>query len=295
MYGIGDDYLCLSLDEPPWSPSRTAPSIWCRVKTSVFVPILFAAFGCVALTLTTDPRDLITSTIARSRDRINVQSRLEEIGRTGPDSFHIFRSKQLANSALVGGGFTLFAMLSGRSTSTGFLFAIISAITSFIYIDRGLTRKVLQHRENIDAEFPAIIEMYSLALSAGETPISAMERIGRTASGSLAIEFNKVVSLVKSGHAFHVALDAMGRGVESIAIRRFVDSLIIATLRGAPLIDVLQRHAQEAREMQRNRVLGAAAKAEISMMVPVVFLILPISILFALWPSLTNLNLFSSA
>jgi tight adherence protein C len=87
----------------------------------------------------------------------------------------------------------------------------------------------------------------------------------------------------------------MGRGLESLLIRRFVDSLIIATLRGAPLNEVLQRHAQEAREAQRNRVLGAAAKAEISMMVPVVFLILPISILFALWPSLANLNLIAGA
>jgi tight adherence protein C len=29
------------------------------------------------------------------------------------------------------------------------------------------------------------------------------------------------------------------------------------------------------------------------MMIPVIFLILPISILFALYPSLTNLNLYS--
>lgn len=247
------------------------------------------------LTLTSNPRDAIYSKISRSKDRNNVQSRLVEIGRIAPDSFQIFRSKQLANSALVGGGFTLLAILNGKTFFVGLLFAIVSAITTFIYIDRDLTKKVARHRENIDAEFPAMIEMYSLALSAGETPISAMERIGRTASGSLAIEFTKVVGLVKSGRAFHEALDAMGRSVESISIRRFVDSLIIATLRGAPLIDVLQRHAQEAREMQRNRVLGAAAKAEISMMVPVVFLILPISILFALWPSLSNLNLFSSA
>ena len=59
------------------------------------------------------------------------------------------------------------------------------------------------------------------------------------------------------------------------------------------LID-LSRHAVEARGNQRNRVLSAAGKAEISMMIPVVFLILPISILFALWPSLTNLNMFAS-
>jgi tight adherence protein C len=30
------------------------------------------------------------------------------------------------------------------------------------------------------------------------------------------------------------------------------------------------------------------------MMIPVVFLILPVSIIFALFPSLTNLNLFSN-
>jgi tight adherence protein C len=40
--------------------------------------------------------------------------------------------------------------------------------------------------------------------------------------------------------------------------------------------------------------MNAAGKAEVAMMIPVVFLILPISILFALWPSLTNLNLFAN-
>jgi tight adherence protein C len=84
----------------------------------------------------------------------------------------------------------------------------------------------------------------------------------------------------------------MGRSSHSVMIRRFVDALIIAMLRGAPVIEVLQRNAQEAREAQRNQVLSAASKAEVSMMVPIVFLILPISILFALWPSLSNLNQF---
>jgi tight adherence protein C len=185
--------------------------------------------------------------------------------------------------------------LAGKSPLSILLLGSLAAISTYIYVDRTLSKKVNQHKLQVESEFPAIIEMYSLAMSAGETPLAAMERIGKAATGSMAIEFNKVVVLVKSGKPFHVALDAMGKDLDSIAIRRFVDSLIIATLRGAPLIDVLQRHAQEARELQRNRVLGAAAKAEISMMIPVVFLILPISILFALWPSLANLNLFSSA
>jgi tight adherence protein C len=40
--------------------------------------------------------------------------------------------------------------------------------------------------------------------------------------------------------------------------------------------------------------MDKAGKAEISMMVPVVFLILPVSILFALWPSVIRLNLFAA-
>jgi tight adherence protein C len=86
----------------------------------------------------------------------------------------------------------------------------------------------------------------------------------------------------------------MSRRVQSNTLRRFVDALVIAVNRGAPLIEVLHSHAREARDMQRNRVLEVAGKSEISMMIPVVFLILPISILFALWPSLSNLNLFAA-
>lgn len=265
------------------------------MKYSVGIPVLFAALGSLTLIFSSSPKSTLNNHIANSKDRATVQNRLREIGKSSPESFFEFRSKQLANSLLAGAALTLFLIFAGKPPFPILLLGSLTATSTYIYIDRTLSKKVIQHKLRVESEFPAIIEMYSLAMSAGETPLAAMERIGRRATGSMAIEFNKVVSLVKTGKPFHVALDAMGRDLDSIAIRRFVDSLIIATLRGAPLIDVLQRHAQEARELQRNRVLGAAAKAEISMMIPVVFLILPISILFALWPSLANLNLFSSA
>jgi tight adherence protein C len=168
------------------------------------------------------------------------------------------------------------------------------ASVSYVLLDRELTRNIKKRRELIESEFPAIIEMLTLAIAAGETPLSAMLRIGASADGQLPKEFQLVVAGVRSGLPINEALDAMGRRVKSVMIRRFVDALVTATLRGAPLVEVLSRHAVEARGNQRNRVMGAAGKAEISMMIPVVFLILPISILFALWPSLTNLNMFSS-
>lgn len=265
------------------------------MKISILIPGFFAAIGALSLALNNSPRAEVKSRVGRARDRKKVQERLSEIGLTKSADFESFRIRQLVitgSASLV----TLFALvIFGKPPIIALLLSAIEAIFVYFAIDRNLTVKVKNQRLLVDAEFPAIVEMYSLAMSAGETPLAAMERIAQSANGSLAINFARVVELVKSGKPFHLALDEMGRDLDSVLIRRFVDALIIATLRGAPLIDVLQRHAQEARESQRNRVLGAAAKAEISMMVPVVFLILPISILFALWPSLANLNSFTGA
>lgn len=262
------------------------------MRTSVAVPILLAFSGALWLVSKNSPKSDLSNLIAKSKDRKGTENLLNELGRNGPKEFETYRAKQFALSISIGTT-TFIAILSARkSPIIGLMLACLIVGITYLAIDRDLAKKVKMQRRMIDSEFPAVIEMYSLALSAGETPLVAMERIANSANGALAKEFSIVVSAVKSGTPFHVALDEMGRGVESVLIRRFVDSLIIATLRGAPLTEVLQRHAEEARQAQRNHVMGAAAKAEISMMVPVVFLILPISILFALWPSLANLNIF---
>jgi tight adherence protein C len=263
------------------------------MKASLLVPILLATAGALSIVISTTPKTELSLRIAKSKDRASTSIRLAEIGLDSSVDFEKFRTKQIFYAASIAFPSLLISIFLGVSPLSAILFASFISVIVFVAIDRDLTQKVKKQRTMIDSEFPAVIEMYSLALSAGETPLVAMERISKTAKGSLAKEFASVVAQVKSGKAFHHALDEMGRGLESLLIRKFIDSLIIATLRGAPLTEVLQRHAQEAREAQRNRLLGAAAKAEISMMVPVVFLILPISILFALWPSLANLNLIS--
>ena len=265
------------------------------MKTSLLIPTLFATAGSLSIIFHSSPKSELSTRIAKSKDRTSTSSRLSEIGFDKTIDFEKFRTNQILYSAFIGIICLISSILFGTSPIGALIFAMFISYLIFVAIDRNLTQKVKKQRLMIDSEFPAVVEMFSLALSAGETPLVAMERISKSARGSLAREFSSVVTQVKSGKAFHLALDEMGRGIESLLIRRFIDSLIIATLRGAPLTDVLQRHAQEAREAQRNRVMGAAAKAEISMMVPVVFLILPISILFALWPSLANLNLIAGA
>lgn len=230
----------------------------------------------------------------QSDDRTNVRIRLDELGKGSEKDYEEFRIKQYGYSAATSAITLLILFVVSNKPIFSMLGSALIAATMYVLIDRDLTKSVKKRRELIEAEFPAIIEMLTLAIAAGETPMSAMLRIAESANGALAQEFHLVVAGVRSGSPLSDTLDEMGRRVKSVMIRRFVDALITATLRGAPLVEVLSRHAVEARGNQRNRVMGAAGKAEISMMIPVVFLILPISILFALWPSLSNLNLFAS-
>jgi len=230
----------------------------------------------------------------KSHDRTQLIARLEELGLHSEKDYEDFRIKQYGYSAAASTITFTFLTVVMQNLILGLISCLLVGALVYIYCDRELTKNIKQRRELIESEFPAIIEMLTLAIAAGETPMTALDRIAQSAAGQLAKEFQIVVTGVRSGIPLNESLDELGRRIKSVMIRRFVDALVTATSRGAPIVEVLSRHAVEARANQRNRVLGAAGKAEIAMMIPVVFLILPISILFALWPSLTNLNMFAS-
>lgn len=239
--------------------------------------------------------ELSLKSIRRIGDKSGVREKLTELGYSEENNYENFRYKQIIISFALLSALFLFWIVSQFSMITLAAISIFGICSVVLLTEYRLTEEVKSYRESIESDFPVIVEALTLALSAGETPLSAMQRISARGRGALSQEFKKVIEMVSSGIPFSNALDEMGRRVSSLAVRRFVDSIVIAITRGAPLIDVLHSHAREARDFQRNRTLAAAAKAELSMMIPVVFLILPISILFALWPSLSNLNLFAQS
>lgn len=233
--------------------------------------------------------------IKKVGDKTDVHIKLSELGYTDEQSYENFRFRQIILT-IITFAIVLIAAIYFNFTLPKFIFlTLLAVIVIFIVTEWKLNQDIKKYRDSIESDFPAIVEALTLSLSAGESPLHSMQRISSRGHGALAAEFSRVISEVTEGIPFASALDFMGRRVKSIAVRRFVDSVVIALTRGAPLIEVLHSHAQEARDYQRNRLLSAASKAELSMMVPVVFLILPISILFALWPSLSNLNLFAQS
>jgi tight adherence protein C len=258
------------------------------------IPILISLIALVIADEESRILERFQNKVFKIRDHTGVRKRLVELDKSSEDSFENFRIYQftLAGAGLFSASILLLFQLIGFSSwilLNCFLFAIVIVVT-----ERGLNKRIALKRRTIESEFPAVIEMLTLSIGAGESAPSAIRRIATRADGYLARDFALVISDIERGKPFHIALDALSKKHASNSVRRFTDSLIISLSRGTPLIETLVHSAQEARSTEKVHLLAAAGKSEIAMMIPVVFLILPISILFALFPSLASLQLISA-
>jgi tight adherence protein C len=87
------------------------------------------------------------------------------------------------------------------------------------------------------------------------------------------------------------ALTGLANRTTLPSLARFVDGIVVAVDRGTPLAEVLRAQAQDVRELTRRQLMEAGGRREIGMMVPVVFLVLPVTVLFAVYPGLAVLDL----
>ena len=157
--------------------------------------------------------------------------------------------------------------------------------------DMLLTRAAEKREAQIMAEFPSIAELLALSVTAGEGTAQALERVARLARGELSGELDLCLAEARTGASLPDALQSMSRRTGLPPIVRFVDGLVIAIQRGTPLGEVLRAQAADAREAARQSLIEQGGKKEISMMIPVVFLVLPVTVLFAVYPGVTMFRL----
>jgi tight adherence protein C len=157
--------------------------------------------------------------------------------------------------------------------------------------DWALTLGARRREQRIISEFPATAELLALAVAAGEGPVAALDRVTRRTDGALSHELALVLGQIRTGTSVQVAFTELA-GVTGLSVlSRFAQAVAVAIERGTPLADVLHAQAADVREAGRRDLIESAAKKEIFMMVPVVFLVLPITVVFALWPGVLGLNL----
>ncbi|QAY70385.1 type II secretion system F family protein [Xylanimonas protaetiae] len=224
--------------------------------------------------------------------RAEVRRRLDRAGST--ESVDQFRARQVVWT--VAGLVTGLALALLIGATRGFapvplaLLVLIAGACGFATCDQLLGRQITQREERMVAEFPTVAELLALAVTAGEAPLSALERVAATAHGDLSVEIRRTLADVRAGSPIGLALTDMADRTGLPSLTRFAEGVAVALERGTPLAEVLRAQAQDVRESGRRALMEAGGKKEVAMLVPVVFLILPITVVFAVFPSLATLR-----
>jgi tight adherence protein C len=224
----------------------------------------------------------------------SVRRRLDQAGRG--QTLQQFRAEQVAwAGAGLGIGLVLAALAAVTgATTTPIAFLVVGAVLAVAGVlarDQLLGAQVRRREQRMLAEFPTVAEMLALSVSAGEGAAGALDRVTRLSSGELSRELGRAVADARTGTPLVTALEAMAARTSLPALARFVDGMAVAVERGTPLAEVLRAQAADVRELGRRELLEAGGRKEIAMLVPVVFLVLPVVVVFALYPGLVTLRL----
>jgi tight adherence protein C len=167
--------------------------------------------------------------------------------------------------------------------------AIVGMVAAVLARDWALSRELRRREAAMLAQFPVVADLLALAVVAGEAPADALRRVCRLASGPLTHDLSDALQRSAAGQPIVKALSELAEATSLEPLRRFLHGLVVAIERGTPVAEVLRAQAMDVREAGKRALLEAGGRKEISMMLPVVFLILPVTVLFALYPGLLTL------
>jgi tight adherence protein C len=139
-------------------------------------------------------------------------------------------------------------------------------------------------------ELPEVLDLIIVSLRSGEGIYQSLQLVVPRASGEFARELSKCLDAVNYGAAIADEIRKLPNFLAHPQFAEFANKIALSLARGTPLANMLEDQASSARSEIRNQLLRQAGKNETRMLVPLVFLILPVIVLFAIYPSLKLLN-----
>jgi tight adherence protein C len=262
----------------PQAASPALPAASAGAFGALFGPVLASAAGSLERVL---------------GGNASIRRRLERAG--SAMTVQEFRVEQvmwgLAAFGCAAGTSVLVALRAPDRTIPLLVLCGVAFVLGVLLRENRLTAQVNQRERRILTEFPTIGELLALAVGAGEGPVSALDRVVSRSSGELSGELAVVLADIRTGTPVSAALDALARRSGLPIVSRFAEGMAVAIERGTPLSAVLHAQAADVREAGRRALIESGARKEIAMMVPVVFLVMPVTVVFAFWPGVVGLHL----
>ncbi|MBV9174868.1 MAG: type II secretion system F family protein [Chloroflexi bacterium] len=167
---------------------------------------------------------------------------------------------------------------------------LIGFLIGFMGPDWQLDSKVAARRTRITMELPTILDMLTIAASAGLALEQALVEVSRQSEGIVARELQRASREMALGQFSLIeALQAMADRNAVPELTGVMDNLRAVHDQGLPLAQSLAAQADALRERQRVRIVEEGGKASVRMVLPVALFILPVLFVIVLIPASVEL------
>lgn len=212
------------------------------------------------------------------------------LARPGVEVAQFFGEKVVAG-LIAGAFFPLMNVIGVHPFGRWPLWVFLAAfIAGFLAPDRQLEQRVARRRAMAVMELPTILDMLTIAASAGLALEQALNVVARQSGGTVAQELQYASREMALGQRTLVeALEAMAQRNGLPEITRFVSQLQAAHGQGTSLVQTLSAQAEALRDQKRLHILEAGGKASVRMILPVALFILPVLFVVLLVPAAVEL------
>ncbi|HVA85556.1 MAG TPA: type II secretion system F family protein [Candidatus Saccharimonadales bacterium] len=167
---------------------------------------------------------------------------------------------------------------------------VLGGVTGFLAPDWEMERRLAARRLACLMELPTMLDLLTIACSAGLSLEQALGLVARQSEGVVARELQRAVREMALGQrSLAAALDAIAERNAIPELTQFVGRTRAAYDQGAPLVQSLTIQAEALREQKRLRIVEEGGQASVRMILPVALFILPVLFVVLLVPAAVEL------
>ena len=169
---------------------------------------------------------------------------------------------------------------------------LIGFLVGYLLPNWDVDRRVARRRGLVLMELPTLLDMLTLATSAGMALEQALEEVGAASQGVVSRELRTVMRELALGQRRNLpdALAGLTERLGTPQVDHILGRMGAAYEQGLPLGQALQAQAEALRERQRLHIVEEGGKAAVRMLLPVALLILPALFVVVLVPAAAQLT-----
>ncbi|HHC08511.1 MAG TPA: hypothetical protein ENK55_07320 [Actinobacteria bacterium] len=181
----------------------------------------------------------------------------------------------------------LFLAGTGRSTPASMA---LGGAAGWLLLSMWITTRIQRRALHLRLELPVLADALALGVLAGDPVVAAIAGYVERSRGVGAEELRRVLDDHESGTALPEALNAAARSTAEPEAARLYGLLAHAHVTGGRLAETLAAYAADVRAGLARSMTAESGRRAITSYGPVLALMVPVALLFLLYPTLVGLR-----